>query len=214
MEKIESGFFGFNPAKAKNNIDNFNNQVQHAYNSLFSAVNILFIQLHDNWYSDKAVDFYNKLTNSVNEINGEIVSNVSKINSDVCDAYNSIALANGLETIWVTPYLNMKNNYPELLRANVNGDIGMNTSAVKEIIQNFEKRMRDVINEFNSLPTSIALYDDENGIQQYYSTNVKELGSLVESFISSLISEVNNNINNEIDLTINSKNKSVEILRQ
>lgn len=214
MEINEKGFVGLDPSKAKNNIYDFNNQVQFAYNAFSSAINDLLVQLYTNWCSPKAVDFYNKLNNSVNEINNDINTIVTKIGNDVCEAYNSVAYANGLETIWVTPYLTMKNSYLELLGASKDGTVGMKITKVREILQNFEKRMRDVINEFNSLPTAIALYDDENGMQQYYSINVRELGNIVEEYITGLINEVNNIINEEIVSTISSKNKSVEILKQ
>ena len=67
----------------------------------------------------------------------------------------------------------------QLREKNANGTIGMAIQKVEELLDEFRNNKRDLDNEFNSLPKAIALYDNENGMTQYYSTRVSSFANVI-----------------------------------
>lgn len=210
MEKND--FFGLNPRKAKGNINYFVNRVQNACNNLSNAFNELFDNLYDNWCSPNAAIFASTYNDLIADITKDISDRVSSIVSNACGAYNQVARANGLSTICCNANIYFNKDVKKLLSVSSDGNVGMKITKTENILNDFIIKIEACFNEFDSLPSSIALYDDDNGIHHSYSTRIKELGEKVEKYINNVVIEIRNEIEAEKENLLNAKNNSTNIL--
>ncbi len=174
---MEEGFVGFNPGQVKSDIQNFATQAGNACMDLEEAFCGLFIELHKAWASPRAVDF-NQYIPELEKIIEYFSDQIKAVIRGAVNAYNYAASAHGVGGfIDVEEFeVHTINRWGyEKLEESRDGNVGMNVQLVKDfILENFRKEATDVLNRIRELPTSIALYDNEDGQRKAYSTNIKQ----------------------------------------
>ena len=208
----EENATGLNPEEAYNNIHDFDVDVYTAGGAICDGCYHLFNELYYVWASPKAVEF-NSFKVKMNDVY-ELVLNKGDIvlYNAVC-SYNSMARANGLDTIEDSDGNDFENSYlsgdhtqmllemgAADLVAERNGIVGMNILQVEDIIlPAFNKKMKRAVELIDSLPDQIALFDTSDNLKNAF----KEEVTAMKISVTVLIEEVNNAINEAIETETN-----------
>ena len=202
MEENEmNGWTGLNPSLARRNIERFYDSCVEVLNNFSASVNELFSELKGTWASPNAVKFSLKYGSEIEDALTDFSNEAFSRARSAANAYNSVAYAHGANSVGCvdkvgTPFVDFN------LEDNKDGVVGMNIELVEnDIIPNFEKKINNVINLINEIPTSLALYDDNNGQRHYFSCNISSFKNRFENILSDLkisIKEYSNTKLNEI----------------
>lgn len=186
----ENGFTGLNPYKAKHNIESFLNSAGSIQKKITLAFDEFTNELKKAWASPKAVEVATEHFEKIRSINDDFYNELVIIANKACNAYNAVANANGVGTISINPH-RYSGNAIAMLTDNINGVVGMNVEVVRnQILPKFEKVINQACNEIDSLPTSIELYDDENGISHAYTSNINVMKERIISAYDSMVASV------------------------
>ena len=207
----EDNITGFNSALVKKNIEEFKQSTFLVNQKLTEAFDYLFDELSNAWNSPKAHEFFSEYRIKIKSLQNEFEENVIWIVRNALRAYNSMLEAHGGDRIFVDININYDKEYTYHLSDT--GIIGMKIKEVRNnILPSFNKMINNACSEFDNVPTSIALYDSDNGQKYAYETNVKEIKKKIQSFCESIRKEIENALETEMDIVGETKNKVMKVL--
>lgn len=207
-----NGWVGLNPSLARTNIDNFYDKCMEALNVFSNSTNNLFNGLLNTWASPKAVEFSKKYSIEIENLISNFQNEAFSKARDAANAYNSVAYAHGASSVGYVGGSSVP-NMDLTLNDNKNGVVGMNIDLVKnDILPEFVKNANNAIDSINQIPTSLALYDDNNGIRHYFSSNISGFKSKFENLTNDLIVSINQYIDDETLQIQQSKQAAIEAL--
>ena len=200
------GWVGLNPEKAKNNINHFFEEGEHAAVRLGTAFTYLSDQLKINWASPNAVSFGQATTPQVSGIMDDFCHLIYDICCSATNAYNAVAASQGETSIGFDRSVSTFAIEFDL-SDNKNGNVGMEMRVIRDyVIPEFNKLIKDAITDIESLPTEIALYDDEDSQQHYFQTGIKAFGQRV----TATVEDINGKITDECEREMGSTNLGVK----
>ena len=217
-----SNFTGFNPAVAKNEITNFYRMMNSIENDYYLGAYYLFMNLHDIWCSEKAIEFYNNNAQKTMDLDNEFINEINRITSKAIEAYNKIALSNDSITFndpLVPSNLDVNKDYdaescfPTLNSADPSsGIVGMNVKEVEGELNAYLSSMDKVVSSLDDVPTEIALFDPDGSLQEAYRSLIDKMKGKIPERISAVKSDIQDAIKTEQDTTILAKQQAAEIL--
>ncbi len=209
---MDGGMTGFNPGLLKSQIDNFVSSARCAGIDIGVAYKNFIDELSYCWASPKAVQFWTDMTPKYEDALWKLQLLIDETAQNMVNAYNYAAQANGAGT---TSYENEGGvgfDCGKLLDQR-DGVVGMNIIEVRDVVlPAFQNEVKLAVDELKNLPKSIALYDDENGQQHYFSVNVDDIIQKVEENIETIVSEINGAIETETDNVLLAKQNAIESL--
>lgn len=216
------GWTGLDRQKTMDDIMLFATKSEAVVNSFLKASIYLFHELFSVWASPNAVDFSNSFKYKYNNLMNTMQSEIVRVISDAERAYNYMAQAEGLPGIYGIEDGYRQNIFAGIDMESLNFTLldnrdnitGMNINVViHNIIPNYNAMMSSTINSINDIPISIALYDDENGQQHSFWSNVTILRYYLQEICDSILKEVNFAAENEVDTLLLAKNQAIDALR-
>lgn len=207
------GMTGFNPGLLISQIDNFVSSGRSAGIDIGDAYKNFIDELSYCWASPKAVQFWTDMTPKYEDAIWQLQLLIDAMAQKMVDAYNFAARANGAGT---TNYKNEGGIGFDCgkLVDQKDGIVGMNVTEVRDVIlPAFQNDVGLALDELRSLPKSIALYDDENGQQHYFSINVDNIIEKVEENIDEIVSEINGALETETDNILLAKQNATDVMK-
>ncbi len=210
------GMTGFNPEQVKKEIADFALEAGNACADVDEAYGTFFYEMKNYWASPKAVEFSETYMPRIKGLIDEMSDAIKRIVEGVVEAYNSVATANGtptaidVDTIIFDVY-GYKDSFGTKdangifisggLSADNNGLVGMNISAVRDIvIPEFTASINKEVNDLYEIPTSIAFYDEDGSQHQAYESNIRgfveKFNELNESLFASMKEALETETNN------------------
>ena len=231
------GFIGLNPKEAATQIMNFY--------EMCSEIGVKFSTegfgefhnaLRKSWCSPRAVEFGKKELPKLLMIAYDIQKVAAIICRKANDAYNKMAVTQGLPTITCSDNyqamlerggnatlgdmtgLDAASNYEiagggeYLLEVSPEGIVGVNKENVILALGNLKHTVAITMNRLNCLPKDIALYDPSGDLLTAYGIIIKEMISELESVIHSVNNELFTALEGEVERVELAKEQAVEAM--
>ena len=192
-----NGFTGLDINQAASNIAAFEEAMKAAATLIKNGGSALFDTLHDNWYSDKAVEFS---TNYSGRLYEETVTLIEQSSDSLAD--QAIAAVNTMSTANGGPSLPRKSlTYPSIeytfgfLDSTGPNGVGMNIDVVGNALQEFMSVVESTKSAIDSVPSDIALYDKSGYLKQTF----KDVVAKIKSSITTVTDEVTKALQTALD---------------
>ena len=211
---MQENMTGFNPGLVRSQITSFKSAAVLAGIKIGDIYGELIDNLKYYWASPKAKQFCSEMTPKVENVIWELDKHIRSVINGIVNAYNYAAFANGVPTTSYNDYEGIGFDCGDLEESK-DGMVGMNVEVVRDnVIPAFKDSMKEAVDALNALPRSIALYDDENGQQHYYSIRIDNIVTQVENAISEVVGAINSAIESETDNILLAKQQATDALSE
>ena len=217
-----SNFTGFIPNQAKNDIVDFYRMMLDIENNYYLGAYYLFMNLHDLWCSEKAIEFYNNNAQKTMDLDNEFINVINTITSKAIEAYNDIARSNDFmefsdamvpTNLDTDKKFDAESCFPAFNSFDPNsGVVGMNVKEVESELSDYVDSMNKVVLSLDDVPTEIALLDPDGSLQNAYRSLIKKMKDKIPERITAVKSEIQEAIKTEKDTTVLAKQQAAEIL--
>lgn len=189
-------FTGFDPAAAKQQLEQFSTFGKIVYEKATKAYYDFFQSLKDNWCSPKAVEFTTEHLFVIHAFSGNIATMYMQIYRSAVDAYNIIARAQGESAMALEDQNEWYSHYNDdmggeiLKEANENGIVGMNVANVQLARDIYLTQMNEIITAMENTPLDIAFYDPGDAQKTAYkneiTTRVNDMNEKINTTVKAL----------------------------
>ena len=213
-----NGYTGLDPAKVQSQIEEFFSKGMSFCVALSTNTSTYYKILEKIWCSPNAVQFSKKIFPELENCQIDVSNYYWKIAAAATKAYNTIAAANGLDTISGVVDEGAEAHVTDakyvLKDVSESGIVGMNKEQVKEVTDGFVHYLdTDLITILEETPLDIAFYDPDNSLKTEYRNSIIKLIELVKEVINDISSETSAYVEKEVDAVELSAKKSVETLK-
>lgn len=214
-----NGWTGLNPEVAKSNIQSFDSACANWVVAFREKYYNFMDQLRYLWASPNAVKEEGNINGLVADFCDLFHNRSAEICLNAARAYNIVAAAHGAPTISENFIGNNYNSGGHLmidyksLDGSRNGITGINQKMVRDhLLPNFKASFDALARELDSLPSSIALYDDEDGQQHAYTSNISEFEKKFSGLVDEIWSKIQNALETEVDNARLAKEQATQTL--
>ena len=215
----ETGWTGLDPEMPKDNIQNFYDECMTWISDYRTKNDEFMEQLSYLWASENAVKESKNLVNMVGNFYESFLNKCHEICLNATRAYNIVAVAHGVSGI-SEGFADFHRNgiIPQAfsmggMTDNINGRVGINTTMVKDILlPNFKTSFNALASRLDSLPSSIALYDDENGQQHAFVTGISQFEKEFNDLLGGIWAKIEQALENKVDNALLAKEKATQVL--
>lgn len=176
------GFTGFNPAKAKKDIENFYNKAVGAGARMCYTYMHLMHFLSTTWYAPVAAFYGTIIAKNSEKLCSEYKACIDNVYEGAVNAYNKVASVNGMPNCDIdSTMLSQLGDYVSaigemtLKSARDDGAIVIDVVQVPLIREAFDAATKLTAEKLNELSGGIALYDDDNAQQEAFKTTIKAI---------------------------------------
>lgn len=211
-----NGFTGFNDQLYCSQIKSFADSCVAIEYNFFDRFYDFLEKASEIWASPNAVEFDKFASEKYEEVYKEFVREVIAIINKGDRTIQWFAEANGVNKHYDNASLGecKKGGFGPygLKEATADGVVGMNISEMENLINEFEISISNIISDIESLPSSIAVYDDADQVRHSYSLGISAFRSRMEDFLKELVSQIKSYMNTERNAVELSAKKAVEAL--
>ncbi len=218
------GMTGLNPEQAKETISKFEDEMATFRQMLIrDAFEFLENELSKKWYSPKAVEYGKELNKKVFYLNYDIKHYTQLIGKNAIASYNILAAANGISGI--DNYFNESNlingvhgnvynphNKNIFMEESPSGDVGMNVTLVKNVLQLFMDNVDKALRQLDNVPLNIAFYDPNEELKHRFNKLIVSLRNETIELASSARDNVMHDMEQESDNIRIAKQEATEAL--
>ena len=195
-----------------------NNLVEHGetvYDNVFKTIDTFVGSLKENWYSPKAAGFNAKISKIVDAAN-DLYCEYYNIAYSVTEAYNRLAIANGLIPIESKKMRSRSGDsfsYALVSRSALSEIVGMNTNAVKEALVVFGKNVDKIIQLIDETPDNIAIFDEQGRALAVFKTEITKMKERLVASFYDVEAELSAVLNEEIQNVEAAKKEAIQELQ-
>ena len=210
-----NGFTGFNPTQAQNDITNYINGVEASMDALAKCVEELYGGLEFSWCSPKAEEFSKEAFPELFTTFSYFIDHSYDTYNSLVAAYNTIAAKHSVPAMTNEDSRGIGNLNAEQIEAILydewggnpylhaadpkTGVVGMDISAVKTVLSDFNANASNAITAIASLPTEIAFYDADGSQQLAFKTNVEKYVKGFEELFNEIVTYITEATTTEAD---------------
>ena len=203
---IEEGVgSGFNPSAALDDITNAGSQMKEIAEKMEMAGADLFASLKNNWASPKAQEFAARWSGKLyyTTVSSVLIAANSFI-SRLTEAYNTIAIRQGCPTIAppVSFTINDEATFGSLNERDYNGNVGINTSVVRRIVQTYRQTVNAIINLLHDMNIKLAILDETGEVARELQQSANALASELDYTISDISKQIEAVNETEVDTVV------------
>ncbi len=191
---------GFNPTYAKAQIEDMNASISLIQRNFVENTSLFLKKLSESWFSSNAVEFSDLLVKKVEDLDHELVYLAESFVDDSCSAYNEIATAQGVGTVYVNSGPFVGGDYTRLSEANANGDVGIMVQKVRDLATEYVSSLEKVKEDLGNLPRRIDFYDKAGIIAEAINNRINRINQMVDDSIKTLSTELLTALDEEVSL--------------
>ena len=207
------GFIGFNPEDSIHDIEAIGSHLQAIADAFKSAGETFFTGLRNNWASPKAQMFGSTWSGRLytNTVNTTLIE-ASNIVEILTQAYNVMVSQQGYPTIDPPIFFTINNeaNFGSLNGKDPNGNIGMNVSNVRKILQEYKAAIDNITADLSETPTKIHIQDPNGTVTAQVEKCIVNIETSISDSVIDIYAKVLNEAETEADTMITVVNKTAD----
>lgn len=209
---MADGITGLNPIRAKQQIEELNEELSKVQNNFVSKTQDFLLNLSELWYSEKAVEFSNNMIVSLNEVDQELKKLIIDMIEDACGAFNMLADANGIMRIEVVPGPFVNGEYISCKDMDPSGNVGMRANDVSTLTEEYIEELETINSRLQDIPSNISFYDSEGNLENTYNADVSRVKILIEESINFINQKISQAVNEQKESNVQASIDAADIM--
>ena len=209
----ENSITGFNPQLVELEIEKlYRIGACEVISGLYDDVDTFFRELSIHWYSPNALEFSNTYRQYTLDLLNGAAQKIIDLCQNATNAYNVNATVHGLGSISFDMAKMVFYSLDELHEISPDGKVGIDVYRTKKAIEQFRQEAYIKLNNLQSLPTSISLYDPQSEQRKQFLIALTTMKSEIEDDVSEMIKKVESALETEENTVFRAVQQSTESL--